>query len=503
MHSNDICPITLDDLSQKKVEQVFVHRDVGMDIHALYKYLLQSPYFTNPVNRIPFEKEELLHLEERIRALHGPDAIQDDDEDSNVLAAAPLVHLPSPTHAPPPDNDHDRFPSTLSPIPGSPEATPPEAESPPTPGPWTIPDHFWFNQSTLAPRMLMAIETSNLTGGSGGHHPTPTVRLRVDLDMNLVPFDLTFASDSDETQSQSSTSSFSAPVHTTMDSSTHSSTTDEDAGVDAIPSRSSSATDLPNLPLPSLVKLFEDAGRPQRLKEELNMLQFLVNDAAELMKHMLEISTDNAFHEYVWTQTSSSILDAVTRFLRESMNQQEDQCIVEEFHVLCDTGNLLPDPRSPSTAPATATPPGLSTEELINNYNLEVVYNDCWEIYRIMVMHVLEGRYIDVCRDVLQISRNELRVMIDSHSTLIRQEEQAQDVPLTLIRDIVSSTSRMLDPERGPLTSITFTPTTPLPATGAGAGAGAGADTGTGTGGHTNFVSIFSSSRRQRQQGPS
>jgi hypothetical protein len=66
------CPITLEPIVDG---QAFVHVGTAFDATALYSYLLQAPHLTNPVNRIPFERVDLLRLEALMEDIYGEGCI--------------------------------------------------------------------------------------------------------------------------------------------------------------------------------------------------------------------------------------------------------------------------------------------------------------------------------------------------------------------------------------------------------------------------------------------
>jgi hypothetical protein len=196
----------------------------------------------------------------------------------------------------------------------------------------------------------------------------------------------------------------------------------EEKGDEAVVATGSLFDDDVMLPLPSVVVMFLDKGRERRLKDQLSLIQFLQYEGAEIVSQMIDVMNDVYWHQQVWNQTSSTIIETVVEHIREhGPSELRDRVDGEE--------------------PWEAYLSGLTTETRVDDIDLslEVQYSECWEIYRMLVLHVLERKYTLIARDLWTIDHDEFRVMYASHLTTVRQRCDVTIAPHSLILDILES----------------------------------------------------------------
>ena len=141
---------------------------------------------------------------------------------------------------------------------------------------------------------------------------------------------------------------------------------------------------------PSVVELYKDKSRAARGKVELDLLQYLSYDALDLINQMVSLLTDSDFHQVVWEQTSSTILETVNRLLSERS---------DESRVL----------------------------------DIEVTYSDCWETYRTRTLNVLSRRYAEVIRDIKRVDSADAELYLRSHAALVESSDKIPREKKTLL----------------------------------------------------------------------
>lgn len=364
---NDLCPITLESLGTKKLEEVFVHADVGFDMLALYEYLVQAPRFTNPVNRIPFTIEDLERLEAQMESVFGKDCIlyKNDLEDGEIardqaMAEGEDVH------------NEGREVARVD----------------------------WLDDTELLSRLNTSITTVSTDSNTNAR----IIRLRVDIDLG-------------DAEEHVSLSASSVAVSEEEEEYEHE---EEDEfmqiGPDLLP---------PRRTFPSVTDMYRDTGRQRRITDQLSLLQFLEYDGMNLLVQLMDMVYDDHFHRFVWQHTSLDVIDTVTTYLTD----QEPS----------PSGNVFTRITEPSPTP------GLPAD-----YDLEVVYTECWEIYRQVLIHTLEGRYTEVAQDVMNIGVNDARALFACHRAYIRQRAAEQEFDYDAVLGILERVEQGLLPPSAP-----------------------------------------------------
>lgn len=396
---NEICPITLDPLAGKPPEEVFVHADVGFDMLALYEYLVQAPKFTNPMNRIPFTIEDLERLEQQMEMVFGKDCIlhKEDEEDQEI-------HLPSPSasteesgqfHDEDDGFDVDHAQRSID----------------------------WLDDAELISRLNTSI--LNVSTESNAR----LIRLRVDIDMDGADVPPLLLSPSSASSSSSAPPSF-AESHVPREEEDDAmlDETKEEEGEDEEEDEFLHITSdalPPRRTFPSVADMYRDTGRQRRISDRLSLLQYLEYDAMGLLVQLMDMVYDNHFHRFVWQHTSLDVIDTVTTYLTQENSAENSENPSEVFTHITEPS---PNPTSPA------------------DYNLEVVYTECWEVYRLVILQNLERRYAETARDILNISRNDFAALFACHRAHVRQRASEQEVNYDAVLEILDAVERELFP---------------------------------------------------------
>lgn len=180
----------------------------------------------------------------------------------------------------------------------------------------------------------------------------------------------------------------------------------------------------PRRTFPSVTDMYRDTGRQRRISDQLSLLQFLEYDAMNLLVQLMDMVYDDHFHRFVWQHTSLDVIDTVTTYLTD----QEPS----------PSGNVFTHITEPSPNPT-----------LPADYDLEVVYTECWEIYRQVLIHALERRYAEVARDVLNIGVNDARALFACHRAYIQQKATEQEFEYEAVLAILNRVEQdLLPPSR-------------------------------------------------------
>lgn len=334
--ANDVCPFSLEPLRDKAPETVFTHREIGMDLDALYAYLLHAVYFTNPVTRVPFEIQDIENIETAFLELHGPGAIEREPTMANPGVAVPDIG-PEPSD--------------------------------------------WMSDSVLLPRVNITVRDS----------AADFYRLHVDL----------------EVPGWDSVPPRPAPTMTNG----------EDDSLESFHNVHPDGSNI-KLPVASIIKLFLDSGREGRMRDEIDLITYLTYEAINLVRQMLDTCCDVHFQSQVWMQTSPVVMDTIRRHIANEPSGEE---VIAELTI------------TPQTSPPSEEP----------SIQLEVVYTDQWEIYRIMLLQILETRYRETCRDIHSRDRDEYRVALAQHRAMAH-EEKVRGNNVDLVEDILNIISREL-----------------------------------------------------------
>lgn len=157
--------------------------------------------------------------------------------------------------------------------------------------------------------------------------------------------------------------------------------------------------DLPPRRLyPSVVQLFQDTQRAKKIKNDLDMIQYLCYDSLDVITQIITLLSDDQFHQMVWEQTSPTVIETISRIVGE-----------------CDD-------------------PG-------RDIDVEVTYTDCWEAYRTRLLRVLYRRYGDIIRDIRYIDTTEADLCVRSHikniagNASIRDERK--DILMKVLNDLL------------------------------------------------------------------
>jgi hypothetical protein len=174
----------------------------------------------------------------------------------------------------------------------------------------------------------------------------------------------------------------------------------------------------PRRTFPSLTDMHRDTGRERRIGERLSLLQYLEYDAMGILVQILDMAYDNHFHRFVWQHTSLDVMDTVTTYLTQGTDSDSDDIRSGQIY----TRITEPSPSPPSTA----------------DYDLEVVYTECWEVYRHVIIENLERRYSETARDILRISLNDFRALFASHRAHVRQRATEHAVDYSSVQEMLS-----------------------------------------------------------------
>ncbi len=380
---NDVCPITLDPLSSKPPEEVFVHADVGFDMLALYSYLIQAPRFTNPVNRIPLAIGDLERLERQMETVFGRDCIlYNEDVDDDEIAR------------PGDDGNDDMVDAGHRSL---------------------VVD--WLDDTELVSRLNTSITTVSTASNAR------VIHLRVDIDLGDAGALPTVPEGDDEGKAEAEAEAEAAEAEAEAAEAAEAAGDDDDEEDEF---RHVSQESLPpRRTFPSVTDMYRDTGRQRRISDRISLLQFLEYDAMNLLVQMMDMVYDDHFHRFVWQHTSLDVIDTVTTYLTD----QEPS----------PSGNVYTHVTEPS--PNTTSPA---------DYDLEVVYTDCWEIYRQVLLHTLERRYTEVAVDVLNLDRNDAVALFSCHRAYVGQKARERhfeyDAVLAILerveQDVMMPTSR-------------------------------------------------------------
>lgn len=305
---NTTCPITLESLEG---QDVFVHGTTGFVMRDLYLYLCRSLYFTNPVNRVPFDLAALEALETRMRQVHGDDVIE------------------------------------ISP---GPTASSAETDA------WSFTDDGMraMSDSEILERLTVCVTRND----------DDLVEIEVDLDLAGVLGPL---GDDDAAETPATSS-----VHVCNDN-----------------------NDDP--PYPSVVRLFLDAGRARRLKEEMDLVQFLEYESAAIFRCLCDVVCESEWQRWAWEKTSAIVLEHVA----DHVNDDEIRSIIHNLgeDVITDSDDL----------------------------HLDVHYTSSWDVYRLALMTMWEHRLALSIRDMAAIDANEAEVLVRMHRAAIPGDMAPED----------------------------------------------------------------------------
>ncbi len=422
---NEQCPITLELLSEKDEDEVFVHLDIGFDMVALYEYLSTAPQLTNPMNRAPFTLQDLERLEVQMERLFGKDCIQhaptDDEEDADENEDD--------------DDEHNHHHDERT------DATTEER------GGQGVADEVahvidWMDDTEVITRLRTHITDVDTDPETQSRF----IRLRVDIDMNdalrqlerLSPPTTPSSPPTEENHAFSPRPPTPpSPLHwmppprhyaswaslTSVEEQKEEEEEEEeedvvDVDADALP---------PRRTFPSVTDMYRDPNRSQRIMDRLSLLQYLEYDAMALLVQFMETVYDDHFHRFVWQHTSLDVIDTVTTYLtaQEQGGQQgrvEAAALQQPDH----DQEMFTHITEPSPHPS-----------LPADYDLEVVYTECWEVYRIVILQNLERRYAETVRDIRHISMHDYQALMASHRSLVQQRAREQEVSYDRVLEIL------------------------------------------------------------------
>ena len=183
----------------------------------------------------------------------------------------------------------------------------------------------------------------------------------------------------------------------------------------------------PRRTFPSVTDMLRDPDRTARISDRLSLLQYLEYDAMAILVHMLDMAYDNHFHRFVWQHTCLDVIDAVTSYLSNGSSETED------------AGETITRITEPSPS-ATIGPA---------DYDLEVIYTECWEVYRHIILDTLERRYAETAQDILNISTNDFRALFHCHRTHVRQKSMEQGVDYHVVLEALQKIEHQLLPSTG------------------------------------------------------
>ncbi len=244
----------------------------------------------------------------------------------------------------------------------------------------------WFSDAELQSRVTTQVVGSS---ASVGVSASATIRLRVDIDVTETDVEELPGYDSIEEMKL-------VPE------------ADEICDWDDFPLSSYELP--PTRVFPSVVEMYADRGRERRMQDRLCLLQYLEYEAMHTLRTLLDLSNDHNFHRHVWEQTSLSVMDTVSQHLTptNASDTPDSAGITEQvFH---------------HTAPDVELDERAATTDAAADYNLEVVYTECWEIYRLIVIHTLQRKYTETARDIANLGRTELQALVSCHRHQVQQE---------------------------------------------------------------------------------
>jgi len=174
----------------------------------------------------------------------------------------------------------------------------------------------------------------------------------------------------------------------------------------------------PRRTFPSLTDMYRDTGRERRMGERLSLLQYLEYDGMAILVQILDMAYDNHFHRFVWQHTSLDVMDTVTTYLTQGTDHESEEVRSGQIY----TRITEPSPSPPSTA----------------DYDLEVVYTECWEVYRHVIIDNLERRYSETATDIWRIGLNDFRALFASHRAHVRQRATEHAVDYSSVQDMLT-----------------------------------------------------------------
>jgi hypothetical protein len=153
-------------------------------------------------------------------------------------------------------------------------------------------------------------------------------------------------------------------------------------------------------PVRSILELFMDAGREGRLRDEIHLSEYLSHESTDVLHHILWIADDARFQQHVWNQTSSMVLGSARDRL----------------------------------SPADAASPGFSEVRVGRDESVlsllpadvlvEAEYTENWETYRVLLLHTLETRYVEVTRELATVSSEEWSTNLAMHWSIVHEEQR-------------------------------------------------------------------------------
>ena len=241
-------------------------------------------------------------------------------------------------------------------------------------------DTDWFNENELISRLNTSIVES-FPGESAR-----LIRLRVDIDMNDI---------GPREAVRSPRMSVLAEVREEEGEEEEEEEEDDFSNLtmDALP---------PRRTFQSVVEMYKDEGRETRMGEQLCLLQYLEYDAMGILVQIMDMADDQNFHRFVWQHTSLDVMDTVTSYLAGSDGEAVE-------------GDVVTRITEPSPSPTT-------------DYDLQVEYTSCWEVYRLLIVENLERRYLATARDVLNVSATDFRALLTAHRAHVRQRAMENEV---------------------------------------------------------------------------
>lgn len=323
---NSYCPITLEPFCDSDPRHIYTHAGVSYNVFALYTHLSTSVHFCNPVNRVPFSLVELEDIENRIRSLCGPDAItKTNDSDQDDTGSVKLF------------SDDSALESSVE---------------------------------------LQVIGPDQI-------RPDDTITLQVDVRVS-------------DDQSDDKSEEGSCPIrymHTSQSYSTLTSITSSDVQDDSdifdldVFSNISEDDLPPKFSYPSVVEMFKDVSRTRQMVADMDLVQYLNYESADILQQIISLISDDDFHQTVWEQTSPSVTETINRLIEERTNAPD---IVQDN----------------------------------SNYNIEIIYGDCWEIYRHHVLRWLRRRYRESITNMNRVSNNDADLCIKSHINIVNDSSK-------------------------------------------------------------------------------
>lgn len=251
-------------------------------------------------------------------------------------------------------------------------------------------DTDWFNENELVHRLNTSIVES-----SPGENAR-LIRLRVDIDMNDIARQtlvLGIIREEEEEEEEEDE--------------------EDDFSIDALP---------PRRTFQSLADMYKDKDREIRMGEQLSLLQYLEYDAMGILVQIMDMADDQNFHRFVWQHTSLDVMDTVTSYLAQS-DREDGEAEAE--------GDVVTRITEPSPSPTT-------------DYDLQVEYTSCWEVYRLLIVENLERRYLATARDVLNVSIADFRALLTAHRAHVRQRAMEHAVNYDSILEMLVRVAEVL-----------------------------------------------------------